>query len=201
MENKLNKLKTRLTTANYNNFLDITNLLVDEITDESFEDIITSMKVILDDAIITIDDKKKKERDERDNTYMDNIREYNDKILLQSDSKKNNTRSRTHILAEILIKEEELQSYQRKLELNKLAPNNTIKLKIEKEKDYNIYMSEITIIHEELDKLRDKELFFYREIECCETEIDKLTKELKEYHLSLKNDRPSLNRIKSNKSE
>lgn len=201
MENKLNELKDRLTPANYNNFIEIVSLLVEGVTDESFNNIITSMKDILDEAHDYFDDKKKKEKDQRDNNYMNNIREYNDKILSQSESRKNNIRNRTQILAEILIKEEELQSYHRKLDINRLAPNNTIKLKLEKEKDYNIYMSEIVIIQEDLNKLKSKELFYYAEIENCETEIDTLTKELKEYHLSLKIERPSLNRMKSNKSE
>jgi len=159
------------------------------------------MKDILDEATDYLDDKKKKEKDQRDNGYMNIIREYNDKILSQSESRKNNIKTRTQILAEILIKEEELNSFQRKLEHNKLAPNNTIKLRLEKEKDHNIYMSEITIIKEELDKLITKELFYYGEIENCEIEIDRLSGDLKEYHSSLKIERPSLGRLKSGKSE
>lgn len=184
MEKNLNDLKTRLTNINYSNLNGILSSLLKEITDEDFTtDILSSMIFYLEDM-----KKIKQARSELEKermASMEVIRNYNSEIVSQMEIKKIAIKMRNTILSDILTKEELKTRLERKIELNNLEPNNTHELKLEKYNTDKKYKTELVLLEDELIKLREKELICYKEIESAEMEVERISKELKEYHKNI----------------
>lgn len=181
LNNKLFELKSKISDSNYPLLEDILLTLIDGIKDEDFSNPIDKL---LFERLEDIKSTKELEEilKEEQLIAMETIRDYNTKILSQIAIKKTNSNNRNNILSKILTKEEEISNLEKKLEINKLAPNNTIKLRSEKQRDHDIYTSELLLVKEELNSLKEKELDCYRVIETSQLEIETLSARLKEYH-------------------
>ena len=181
LNNKLFELKSKISDSNYPLLEDILLTLIDGIKDEDFSNPIDKL---LFERLEDIKSTKELEEISKEEQLiaMETIRDYNTKILSQIAIKKTNSNNRNNILSKILTKEEEISNLEKKLEINKLAPNNTIKLRSEKQRDHDIYTSELLLVKEELNSLKEKELDCYRVIETSQLEIETLSARLKEYH-------------------
>lgn len=184
MEKNLNELKTRLTNVNYSNLNAILSSLLSEITDEDFStDILSSMIFYLEDMKKTKQIRSELEKERM--ASMEVIRNYNTEIVSQMEIKKIAIKMRNTILSDILTKEELKTRLERKIELNNLEPNNTYELKLEKQNTDRKYRTELLLLEDELTKLKEKELACYKEIEDAEIEVERISKELKEYHKNI----------------
>lgn len=184
MEKNLNELKTRLTNVNYSNLNAILSSLLSEITDEDFStDILSSMIFYLEDMKKSKQLKLELEKERM--ISMEIIRNYNSEITSNMEIKKVATKARNIILSDIITKEELKTRLERKIELNNLEPNNTYELKLEKQNTDRKYRTELLLLEDELTRLKEKELARYKEIEDAEIEVERISKELKEYYKNI----------------